>query len=174
MADEPERPSYVRLTFTATGASARVRLLWDEAPKTVAAILSLVAPTHSCQVEAVHARHSGAEAIFLTPQVLRNVGDENTTLSVAKGHVLFGYEPKGICNHASEDVSEVAWIYHDAALPRRWVSVNGDPTNQTPPFQTVDVALNLWGVIEGEADAFYETSAKLPRLGEQAMTLSVD
>ena len=36
------------------------------------------------------------------------------------------------------------------------------------------VALNLWGVIEGEADAFYETSAKLPRLGEQAMTLSVD
>ena len=62
----------------------------------------------------------------------------------------------------------MAWIYHDAALPRRWVSVNGDPTNQTPPFQTVDVALNLWGVIEGEADAFYETSAKLPRLGEHA------
>ena len=57
-----------------------------------------------------HARHSGAEALFLTPEILREVGDENASLDYALGDVLFGYEPKGICQHASEDASEVAWI----------------------------------------------------------------
>ena len=152
-----------------------MRLLWDKAPNTISALLSLCDPASgSFSVQAVHARHSGAEALFLTPSVLRNVGNENCTLPVRKGDVLFCFEPKGICNHAHEDASEVAWIYHDAAIPRRWVSVNGDPTNQTPPFKTEDVALNLWGKVEGDATAFFETSGALPRLGAQAMTMSIE
>lgn len=127
------RASHVTLTF-ASGASATVRLLWDKAPRTVSAVLSLIRESSSVSVSAVHARHSGAEALFLTPEILRDVGDENCTLPVSKGDVLFCFEPKGICNHASADASEVAWIYHDACIPRRWVSVNGDPMNQTPPF----------------------------------------
>ena len=179
--DAAHRPSHVRLTFGSTGASARVRLLWDDAPRTVAAILSLCEPaTGKVDVMGVHARHSGAEALFLTPRVLRDVGDENTTLPVARGDVLFCYEPAGVCNHATEDASEVAWVYHDACVPRRWVSVGDDPTNQTPPYKTVDVALNAWGKVEESgqdadgAAAFYETSAKLPRLGEQPLTMSIE
>ena len=170
------RPSFVRLSFaTDSGASARVRLLWEEAPRTIAALLSLCDPASGkMDVSGLHARHSGAEAIFLTPSVLRDVGDENLQQSVQKGDVLFGFEPKYICNHAHEDASEVAWIYHDACIPRRWVSVNGDPTNQTPPFKTDDVALNLWGKIEGDAEAFFQMSSALPRLGAQPMSLSIE
>lgn len=172
-----ERPSHVRLTFGEPGGanpSARVKLLWDAAPKTVAAILSLCDESGRFAVSALHARHSGAEALFLTPSILRDVGDENATLPVQKGDVLFGYEPTHICNHATEDASEVAWIYHDACTPSRWVSADGDPTNQRPPFKRVEVALNLWGKIEGDADAFYTTSGALPRQGEQPMTITID
>eukprot|EP00961_Rhodomonas_salina_P116597 1569367-Rhodomonas_salina.11 len=59
-------------------------------------------------VNAVHARHSGAKALFLTPFVLRDVGDENLEPASRCGDVLFAFEPKSICNH--EDASEVAWL----------------------------------------------------------------
>lgn len=39
--------------------------------------------------------------------------------------------------------------------------------------KTEDIALNLWGKIEGDAEAFYETSGALPRLGVQPMTMSI-
>ena len=95
------RPTHVLLTF-AGGSTARVRLLWNEAPKTVAALLSLCDPVRkSFDVNAVHARHSGAEAIFITPSVLRDVGDENQEPAPRCGDVLFGFEPKGICEFRS-------------------------------------------------------------------------
>jgi hypothetical protein len=75
-----------------------VRLLWDEAPKTIAALLELCDPVRkSFDVQAVHARHSGAEAIFITPSVISSVGDENLAQAPRCGDVLFGFEPKGIC-----------------------------------------------------------------------------
>ena len=206
------RPSHVLVSF-AGGSSARVRLLWDEAPKTISALLSMCDPTKkSFEVGALHARHSGAEAIFITPSVLRDVGDENQEPAPRCGDFLFGYEPKGICahgcrrwlghelkcraaalhawklnhsvpccapliaagNHAHEDVSEVAWLYHDACVPRRWVSVDGDPTNQRGPFKTVDVALNKWGKVEGDAAAFYAESGALPKTGMKTMIFSIE
>ena len=103
--------------------------------------------------------------MFLLPK------DENTTLQYAKGDVAFGYEPKGICSHAHEDASEVAWIYGDACQPRRWVTKDGkDSTNQTPPFECVNVALNKFGVVE-EEEGFYDASGRLPRTGERALTI---
>ena len=91
------RPTHVLLSF-AGGSSARVRLLWDEAPKTIAALLELCDPVRkSFDVQAVHARHSGAEAIFITPSVISSVGDENLAQAPRCGDVLFGFEPKGIC-----------------------------------------------------------------------------
>lgn len=93
----------------AGGSSARVRLPWDEAPKTVSALLSLCGSSRRVSdVNAVHARHSGAKALFLTPFVLRDVGDENLEPASRCGDVLFAFEPKSICNH--EDASEVAWL----------------------------------------------------------------
>ena len=81
---------------------------------------------------ACHARHSGGEALFLTPAVMRDVGVENASLeyeaasypprapgvamypvegpncSVSwQGDICFCYEPTGVCQHATEDASEV-------------------------------------------------------------------
>ena len=60
-----------------------------------------------------------------------------------------------------------------ACQPRRWVSDDGDPTNQRGPWHTVDVALNLIGKIV-EEKGFYETSAGLPRSGELDMVVTFE
>ena len=86
----------------------------DVAPLTCGALVSTL--PDGVAVWSCHARHSGAEALFLTPEIIRDVGDENTTTDYSLGDMLFGCEPKGICQHASEDASEVAWIYGGAAM----------------------------------------------------------
>jgi len=172
-------------------ASAKIVLYWDVAPRTCRALTDMVLLGAECsgelaqqqadglEVSIVHARHSGGEALFVTPSVISNVGDENNgTLEYKQGDMLFCFEPKFCCEHAKEDASEVAWIYHGAAQPRRWLSkaldasgAAGDPTNQTGPWETVDVRLNRWGKVVQEC-GFYALCAALPRTGELKMRIS--
>ena len=113
------QPDLLRVRFEGTDrGSATVRLLWDAAPKTCAAIVDMLDGDGRLRVRAVHGRHSGHEALFLTPK-LCTLGDENTTLDYELGDFLFGYEPAGICQHGDVSVSEVAWIYGPTAQPRR-------------------------------------------------------
>ena len=51
-------------------AWARIRLLWDEAPLTCAAVAALCCAGEAAVVLAVHGRHSGEEALFLTPDLI--------------------------------------------------------------------------------------------------------
>ena len=166
----PARPS--RLRFAIGDAWATLTLLWADAPRTCTAICAQLPEGRALAVLACHARHSGAEALFLTPGLIR-LGDENAVASPVTGDVLFGFEPAGICQHAAEDCSEVAWVYHDAAKPRRWISSDGDPANQRPPFETVDVALNLWAKVDAES-GFYAASGRFPRTGEQPLAVTVE
>jgi hypothetical protein len=53
----------------AESAWARIRLLWNEAPRTCAAVAALCAG-EAAVVLAVHGRHSGEEALFLTPDLI--------------------------------------------------------------------------------------------------------
>ena len=159
----------MRFQFSEPEGHAIVELLWDAAPRTCAALVATL--PEGTEVMSCHARHSGAEALFLTPEIIRDVGDENANLEYELGDVLFGYEPKGICQHASEDASEVAWIYHGAAFPRRWESTDGDPTNQRGPWHCVDVALNKWGKVV-EEDGFYTRCGRMPRSGEQKLVIT--
>ena len=69
------------------------------------------------------------------------------------------------------DRSEVAWIYGAACQPSRWVSKNGDPTNQTPPFRRVTPPLNVWGKVVSE-EGFYSTCLNLLTTGEQALVVT--
>jgi hypothetical protein len=81
-----------------TGAHVIVELNWDKAPKTCEALLERCFPTQRTDLTTVHGRHSGMEALFITPgEPIRNVGDENETTDFAVGDVLFCYEPKGAC-----------------------------------------------------------------------------
>merc|ERR1711957_291062 len=126
-----KRPTVLKFSFLGAiwGKNwANVKLLWSKAPKTCAAIVGSLNKKGEMKVKSVHGRNSGSEALFLTPTVLP-IGDENTILNYKTGDVCFGFEPKGCCSHGAVDASEVAWIYKNDAQPRRWVSINGDPTN---------------------------------------------
>ena len=165
-----DRPERLRVRLEgADGGEATIRLLWAEAPKTCAAVVGLLDESGSLRVEAVHGRHSGAEALFLTPDVVP-LGDENAILEYEVGDFLFGYEPAGICQHATEDASEVAWIYGPAARPRRWISEDGDDKNRRPPFVTTNVALNKWATVESE-DGFYAASGRLQMTGAKSLVV---
>lgn len=170
--DEEEKPtpSHLRCRFEGgDGGSCVIKLLWEEAPKTCRAVVDMLNSDGFTRVEALHGRNSGGEALFLTRPCVA-LGDENTTLEYALGDFLFGYEPAGCCEHAKRDASEVAWIYHAAARPRRWVSRDGDAANATPPFETTDVPLNLWAKVESE-EGFYAASGALPRSGARGMVM---
>ena len=52
--------------------------------------------------------------------------------------------------------------------------LDGDPTNQRGPFKTVDVALNLWGKVEGDAADFYAESGALPQTGKRPMIFKIE
>ena len=91
-----------------------MKLLWNKAPKTCEAIVNALDKKGEMKVMGVHGRNSGSEALFLTPKVIA-LGDENTILNYKTGDVCFGFEPKGICSHATADASEVAWIYKNDA-----------------------------------------------------------
>ena len=104
------RPKVLKFNFTKTNSWANVKLLWNKAPKTCAAIVNSLNKNGEMKVKSVHGRNSGSEALFLTPKCLP-LGDENTILNYKTGDVCFGFEPKGICSHAKVDCSEVAWAY---------------------------------------------------------------
>ena len=49
-----------------------------------------------CTVMSCHGRNSGSEALFLTPECIKDAfDDENASLEYELGDVLFGFEPKG-------------------------------------------------------------------------------
>lgn len=164
-----QKPPFLKVRFALGSGEATLRLLWDDAPLTCAAVVGML-KDGQLRVKACHARHSGGEALFITPEIIR-LGDENTTLKVARGDFLFGFEPKHICSHGDVDRSEVAWIYNDACQPRRWISVNGDPTNQSAPFKTVDVPLNLWAKVV-EEDGFYAASSAFIQTGARDLIIT--
>ena len=76
----PARPSRLRLAY-AGGDEAVVELFWNDAPRTCAAVCEQLARAEEStgkpmEVQACHGRHSGAEALFLTPDVIP-LGEEN-------------------------------------------------------------------------------------------------
>ena len=75
-------------------------------------------------------------------------------MDVKVNDMLFCYEPTGCCSHADADASEVAWLYGRDCQPSRWVSVNGDPINKTPPFRLESAPMNVWGRVVLESGFF--------------------
>jgi Protein of unknown function (DUF3830) len=76
------------LEVPAYGAAVHVELLWDDAPRTCAAVwsaLPIVKP-------AFHGRRSGQELFFLADP-FENPGAENARLKLEAGDVLFAHMP---------------------------------------------------------------------------------
>jgi hypothetical protein len=107
------------LEVPAYGAAARVELLWDDAPRTCAAIwsaLPIVKP-------AFHARRSGQE-LFLLADPFENPGVENERMAVEAGDVLFAHMPPSWSDdhedytRGEQGLFDIAVIYGADALIR--------------------------------------------------------
>ena len=88
--------------------------------------------------------------------------------------MLFGFEPAGFCygGAGSEDASEIAWIYGEAASAQYWVSEHGPPHDK-PPFRRQIATLNHFAQIVSE-QGFYAASKRLIKTGERRIRVWAD
>ena len=147
-------------------ATAKAELLWNKAPKTCAAIVDALPIETYCW----HGRNSGSEALLVTPSLISHLpqdATENGTTEHKLGNVLFGYEPAGFCHGGagSEDASEIAWIYGEAAQACYWVSEKGPP-HDVGPYHRQAATLNVFAQMV-EEDGFYACSQRLIKTGQQ-------
>jgi hypothetical protein len=126
--------------------TARFRLLWNEAPRTCAA----VAEALPGEAECFHAIYSGTiTAFLLDPQVTAPI--ENATTCVLPGDLLFThYEPHFRHGHQNA-LSEIYWAYDRYARP-------------TIPGQFVPLAANVFGRYEGPHESWTAFAARCSRL----------
>jgi hypothetical protein len=151
-------------------ATATAELLWEQAPKTCAAICSQL----PIETTTFHGKNSGAEALLVTPACISDVpqdASESGTTTHAFGNVLFGFEPEGFCvgGAGSTDCSEIAWIYGEAAQACFWVSEDGPPHDK-PPYRLQAATLNHFAQIVSE-DGFYAASKQLIKTGERRIVV---
>lgn len=133
------------MIFIESGVSARVKLLWDRAPMTCAAIAALL----PIEGQAHHAIYSGSECVQLLKEVPR-ICRENSTSNVKKCEVAFTWMAAGSAYGVDQDFAEVCWFYDIDAQPRMWEGV---------------VEVNVFGEIIGEADDFFAMCRRMRREG---------
>jgi len=141
-------PATIRLTFVEDGASADAVLLWDKAPRTCAAVASVL-PVRGT---AHHAIYSGSECVQLLDEVLR-IDPENATGDVRKGQVAFTWMQAGSGYGIDQDFAEICWFYDIDAQPRMWEGV---------------VEVNVFAEIVGDATAFFKVCRRMRREGVKA------
>lgn len=102
----------VRLTFVNEGVSAVAELLEDQAPKTIAAVLSCLPQ----RIEAHHATYSGSEVAFILDRDL-GIGMENATSKVMPGDLAYTRFEGGVMYGFPDSFSELCWFYDRDAVP---------------------------------------------------------
>lgn len=147
------RPKFIQMTFVDEGTSVKARLLWDQAPTTCEAIVSVM-PSEG---ESHHAIYSGSECVLLLEKVLR-LPKENATSKVGEGQVAFTWMEAGSAHGVERDFAEICWFYDIDAEPRMWGG-------------TVDV--NVFAEIIEPADEFYGTCFRMRREGVKRLAVTL-
>ena len=137
--------SSIVLRFPQEKAAARVRLLWEKAPMTCAAIADLLPSSGSAH----HGIYSGSECVFVLPEVIK-VDAEHATSDVRKGQVGFTWMAAGSSYGVQADFAEVCWFYDLDAQPRMWEG---------------PVAVSIFGEIVEDAEDFYAVCFRMRREG---------
>jgi len=145
--------SRIRIVYPQENASAEARLLWEEAPRTCQAILSMLSFRGICH----HGIYSGSECVLLLDQVLR-LEPENATIHVTRGDVGFAWMAAGSGYGVTADFSEICWFYDFDAQPRMW-------EGPTP--------VNVFARIVDPADAFYAVCRRIRREGVKPCTVEI-
>lgn len=146
------RPSAIRLNFFVEDVSIRAALLWDEAPKTCAALVALL-PLEGQTHQAIY---SGSESVMLLAQLLK-LPPENATSQVRRGDVGFAWLAAGSSYGVTEDFSEICWFYDHDAQPRMWEG---------------PVEVNLFARIDEPVDAFYHVCRRIRREGVKPIRIT--
>lgn len=100
-------------TFVDEGVSAVAVLHEDQAPKSCAAVLSILpqrGPAH-------HATYSGSEAAFILDRDLPEVTRENATIKVIPGDLGFARFDGGVLYGIPDAFSELCWFYDRDTTP---------------------------------------------------------
>jgi len=145
--------SRIRIGYPQENAGAEARLLWDEAPETSQAILSILPFRGTCH----HAIYSGSECVLLLDRVLR-LPPENATINVTRGDIGFAWLAAGSSYGVAADFAEICWFYDLDAQPR----MSEGPT-----------PVNLFARIVDPADAFYAVCRRIRREGVKLCSLEV-
>jgi hypothetical protein len=147
------RPVAINLRFQDDGTVARAVLLWDQAPRTCAAIVEQL-PVDG---QSHHAMYSGSECVLPLKDKLK-LAKENATSQVTKGQVAFAWLAAGTSYGVSDDISEICWFYDIDAQPRMWEG-------------PVDV--NIFAEICDTAPEFYAMCRRMRREGVKPLTIEV-
>jgi len=146
-------PREVLLTFLGERISARVLLLDQEAPRTCEAIWRAL-PVSG---EALHAAYSGTEvALLIDPSI--DPGEENSTMSIQTGDVMFTHYRPGVRHGHLEAGSGVHWAYDRYVRP-------------ITPGQWLPAVSNVFGQIVGDAAAFYDACRRMRREGAKQVEI---
>ncbi len=143
----------IRITFPGENVSAIAELLEADAPRTCAAVLSLLPQVG----EAHHATYSGAEVVLILDRVV-DIGQENATVMVIPGDVAFTTFEGGRIFGFPDTFSEIAVFYARDAIP----SMPNGP-----------VPMNIFGRIVEGLDEFAEVGFAMRRSGIKPLTIEV-
>lgn len=105
------------LEIPAYGERFEIELLWDEAPRTAAAVWAAL----PIEKPGFHGRRSGKE-VFLLADPFENPGRENTRLELDHGDVMFVYFPPDWSDdhpdftRGEEGLFDIAFVYGEDAM----------------------------------------------------------
>lgn len=146
-------PREMLLSFIDERISARVLLLDAQAPRTCEAIWRAL-PVSG---EALHAAYSGTEvALLVDPSI--DVGEENWTMCIQTGDVMFTHYRPGARHGHLEPGSGIHWAYDRYVRP-------------ITPGQWVPAISNVFGQIVGDAATFFDACRRMRREGAKQVEI---
>lgn len=102
----------ISITFVDEGVTAIAELLEEQAPRTIAAVLSALPQAG----EAHHATYSGSEVAFILDRDL-GLGMENATSKVLPRDLAYTRFEGGVMYGFPTSFSELCWFYDRDAVP---------------------------------------------------------
>ncbi len=142
---------YMELSFPQEGASVRVELLPDAAPKTCEAVWGALPLTG----DGAHASYSGTVVgLFMDPSIV--VPAENATTYIQQGDLMYTHYDAGVRHGNRDAVSEIYVAYDRYARP-------------TTPGVGLPATANIFGRVVGDATAFYAVCARMPSEGTKPL-----
>jgi len=151
---ENPMPTRLKFNFVDEGVSAIAELFEHQAPKSCAAVLTILPQNDFAH----HATYSGAEVAFILDRDIK-VGKENATIKVLPGDLCFARFDGGVHYGFPDDFSELCWFYD---------------RDTTPSMPDGPVAPNIIGKFVENFDEFTAVCRRMKREGVKRIEITVE